>query len=238
MQQGSFFCCQRRENCWSSALGLMIFTATWTEMLLDEESRGATEEISTSSEFTSVFVSANLVKQPSILSPWWSCWIPKVKQRSTLLDPCSNNKKQFVCTLDFNLHLHPLKTSFVVKVKRLICEEAAEDTRKKQQMLSNVFATVSNSLKCLYDDSAVNKKSVCLPRLTLLFLFKGHLKTRAPPIASPPVTSAQILSSVWISVRLDASRGSSLSVISVPKVLHFTHSRLFPLRDLQSNFKF
>lgn len=94
---------------------------------------GATEEISTSSEFTSVTLSANLAKQPSSLSLWWTCWNPKVMQRSPLLESWSNSKKQFVCSLNFNSCLDPLKTSFVAKVKSLFLRKLLRTRRRRSR---------------------------------------------------------------------------------------------------------
>lgn len=99
---------------------------------------GATEEISTSSEFTSVILSANLAKLPSSLSLWWTCWNPKVMQRSPLLESCSNSKKQFVCSLNFNSCLDPLKTSFVAKVKSPFLRKLPR-TRGRRSRCSQTF---------------------------------------------------------------------------------------------------
>lgn len=99
---------------------------------------GATEEISSSSEFTSVILSANLAKQPCSLSLWWTCWNPKVMQRSPLLESCSTSKKQFVCSLYFNSCLDPLKTSFVAKVKSPFLRKLLR-TRGRRSRCSQTF---------------------------------------------------------------------------------------------------
>lgn len=103
---------------------------------------GATEEISSSSEFTSVILSANLAKQPCSLSLWWTCWNPKVMQRSPLLESCSTSKKQFVCSLYFNSCLDPLKTSFVAKVKSPFLRKLLR-TRGRRSRCSQTFVKLS-----------------------------------------------------------------------------------------------
>lgn len=136
---------QPSESCWASALGLVMFTATLTAMPLHGESWGATEEITTSSKFTSIFVSASLAKQPSSLGLWWTCWNPKVMQRSPLLEPCSSSKKQFVCSLNLDrlkneLCRQSLKSFFLrmqsrARGRRSRCSQMFRDCVK----LSEVF---------------------------------------------------------------------------------------------------
>lgn len=137
----------------------------------------------------------------------------------------------FLCSLYFNLRLHPLKTSFVGKVFfRGSCrgrDEEAADALKR-------FTTVSNSLKCLHGASAVNKTSGCLPWMTFLFLFKAG-KTRAPLNASSSVTSAHILYSFGPQRDQTHPEVHRRANISMPKVLDFTHLWVFPLCDSQSH---
>lgn len=112
-------------------------------------------------------------------------------------------------------------------------EEEAADALKR-------FATVSNSLMCLYDASAVNKTCGCLPRMTFLFVFKAG-KTWEPLLLrhpwpvhrfSPPCEPQ------WDSTHPEVHRWTSSSSSSVHSLVTLStlwaHSHISNLKKIKS----